>query len=257
MEELKIVTVNVGGNNKEINTENAKKWLNGCGADIIAVQELPLSFREEKDNSRARICTDYFKVNNKLGKAEVSTSVAEKIWSEILLDTKIEKSFRDGYWKEIDITFQEKKIRIINIHISPTYHLLLKLTLLTYLDKLNSNNIKHIILLGDFNAAKNEDTILNPKKNENSDAFLKAIEGFGFKEVRNDNWESPPYTHYNTRGGRMLDHIYVSKQMKEDFKIEVSLINDINYTYSKHKKSTAFTDHSALCATFTKKTKSE
>ncbi|MBX4268450.1 endonuclease/exonuclease/phosphatase family protein [Clostridium estertheticum] len=242
-------------------------FLNKCEVDILACQELPKEYRMNYYKPKSENCNFSFKPTPKEVKnyftafcikepskhhyEVVENKIKEKIWNKLYnktfkYDNSVNEEFRDGLWAEIVYTYKGKEIRLVNIHIPvKENHLIFRLTLLEYLKELKE---EYTIVLGDFNAAKNNDTVNSNESNQN---FLKAIEDLGYKELRSEEEkEIGHYTHFEKNGGRKLDHIFVSSSFEEK-KCTVSFIDDVNFdreqieTKSKYEYE-YFTDHSGI-----------
>jgi len=200
---------------------------------------------EGEAEDKSSFFTGFYVINEKYKSGLVPNDKISQIWSSAIKYSSIVKEFRYGFWCEKKIEFCNKVIRVMNIHISLSYELMLKLSLLEYAEQ---NKDEYIILLGDFNAAEEEDT---EKFIEENDQFLKTLRKIGFVELGN---EDVHYTHYASNKGRKIDHIYVSKKFHNDFDYTLDYIDEVNYGHPKYNESeTAFTDHSAIKVKFTER----
>lgn len=273
-DKLIIISQNFKGNiRKKVEREKNKKvvanYLKYYYADIFAGQELPAHINEKEfmkvnkleglfngqaeDNS---LFFTGFYVNNKNYKTRLnSNEVIGKIWEE-LFEGCPGSSFMSGYWAEKWIEFCGERIRIINLHISSTYVIQLRVSILKYLYQIQN---PYTIILGDFNAAKDNQTVKSSKKNKDNHDFLEMIEKNKYIELideAEENGTSHP-THFRAsgeKGGRKLDHIFVSKEFYDKFSFKVEYIDEVNETHPKHQHSNqTFTDHSGIKVTFVKR----
>jgi len=214
---LTIVTQNLNGNYDDDTIK--ENYMNALNKDrktkpnIYAFQE----FKRQTCSKRFSSITD-FKVTL-LANETVSTvgnERAEALWDEAFPWME----FKSGYWKELELSIDEisidtEEITIINIHISPTYEIALKNILLKRLEELKG---KKVILLGDFNAAFENQTEKPIKEN---DKFLKIIQDKGFKELpftEEKLEDCYTYIHRNENEPheekKKIDHIFISKNLK-------------------------------------------
>jgi endonuclease/exonuclease/phosphatase family metal-dependent hydrolase len=267
---LNIISQNFNGYSGEKNTKTLTSYLKRYKdkVDIIAGQELPARINEKKvmeDNSldgsfdgeaegNSKFFTGFYIINKDYEDGLICHKEISKIWNDLVKYPSIVPTFRSAYWCEKWIEFGGEKIKIINIHVSPTYEIMLKLSLMEYIEKINN---KYTILLGDFNAAEKRDTVKHICENDN---FLKLIRNKEFEELRSEkekNDNKGHYTHYTKKGGRKLDHVFVSKKFYDEFNYEIDYIDEVNYTHPEYISSEfAFTDHLGIKVSFSKKIKS-
>lgn len=263
-EKLNIISQNFNGYSKRqekrlLNIESVTNYLKKYEADIIAGQEFPASINEKNLNGsfdgqakkRSHFFTGFYVNNNNYKGNLIPNDKIETIWNKVDKYSCIIPTFRSAYWCEKQIKFCGKSIRIINVHISPTYEMILKLSLIEYIKKLRN---KYIILLGDFNASEKKDT---EKYIKNNDRFLKLIRDIGFEELKKEKeYEKGHYTHYEKTKGRKLDHIFVSKEFYDKFDYDIEYIDEVNKTHPDYiNNQCAFTDHSGIKVSFKKKIK--
>jgi len=272
---LKITCLNFNRyKNKEIqSSEDLKKYvikyLNKKNADIIAGQEFPAkisngfksgeAFFEGETKGGSHFFTGFCIKNEEYNTGLNPYAEIEEIWEELFQICSLKKyhEFKDGYFAEKWVKFCGKNIRLINIHISRTYEIQLKLSLIEYLSRLQN---KYTIIMGDFNAAKKEQTEVVISGN---DRFLRRIESKGYVELLDEKEKNGEahYTHYVKKEGKKLDHVFVSKAFNEDFKTNIEYDDDVNYTVPEEDKSEnskeKFTDHSAITVTIEKKPKED
>jgi len=265
---LSIISQNFNGF-KGSSMDTVAGYLKEYEADIIAGQELPANINEEKfmeynglsglfdgTAEKGSVFFTGFYVNNKnyAGRLVLDKKIS-KIWDGVPKEYTKSLSFRDGFWCEKWIEFCGEKIRVINIHISPTYCFALRHSLLTYIAQIDN---KYTIILGDFNAAKNEQTEESIPEN---DAFLREIEGENYCELISEDESKTGKGHYTRysikegiKKGRKLDHIFVSKAFYEEFNYEIKYIDEVSNTHPDYESSEfAFTDHSGIKVSFWEK----
>lgn len=214
-------------------------YRNNYKANVYAFQEYPEWGRGK---------TFYITFYDNGGENKGNVNEAERLWYKYFPWT----DFPQRYWTEVDVYFENVKIRIINVHIASAYQDQLRFVLLNRLEQLVN---EPIILLGDFNAAfsyQTENVI------EGNDSFLSLIIDRGYKEIygkKEDN-KNPHYT-YALKSSKTkvwerkkLDHIFVSSKLYElGWKMYVEYIDNVNINLehiSGIKPSDAFTDHSGL-----------
>lgn len=150
--------------------------------------------------------------------------------------------FRSGYWMEEHILYQNKKIILINIHISPYYSTFLRFLLLKRLEDLEKKNV---ILLGDFNAAfdyQSENSV--PENHAYLDYLTKT---YDYVELcsKEENVRAH-YTYFDQKNNhwKKLDHIFVSKTLFEQLKeYQITYIDEVC-------QNSIHTDHSGIQLTF-------
>lgn len=238
---------------------DVQNYINDYPADIYAFQEIPRNtemkhYLVETPEDIVTFCSGFI-VNKEKGViGNYSNGEAEKIWDEAFKD--IYKSFRSAYWLEKEICLNNLKITIINVHCAPTYTVEFRYVLMNRLKQLKNRNV---ILLGDFNAAKNDQTEY-PK--EDGNLFLRTIEKSGFTELLSNTENEPQYTlayNHKVKGWKKkkVDHIFVSNSLLEcletkGWSYSIEYIHDVNVNIDKlgYKKSikkfNAFTDHSGI-----------
>ena len=219
-------------------------------AKIYAFQELPL------ENS---LCfTAETIVTKSLRKDMNVSSRAEEIWDKAFPWLE----FRGAYLDERDIRFAGEKIKIINVHLSPTYDSELRYTLLKRLSEVPEKKLT--ILLGDFNAAFDYQT--EYKITENNE-FLKKIEKFGFiectasdeygcdKDKNKKKYYTYLYVSDKKTEKKKLDHIFMSESLftllqksNPQTPYEIKYIEKVNRNFSSQPDK-AFTDHSGILLT--------
>lgn len=230
MRELSIITQNLNG---RFDYKSITEYTKVHKANIYAFQEL---------KSGKSYITDIL-IDDHLKNKYKDSDDAKKLWEDAFpwLD------FKSGYWKEWGIEFAGKKIRIINVHCSPTYTNSMRYTLLKMLDESNIKN-ELVILLGDFNAAFKNQTETNIKENHK---FLSLItQDLKYKELlANAETENKPHFTFQYKGKRKkLDHIFISEELfkfsNAGWNFLIEYIDSVNLNFSKSKE--AFTDHSGI-----------
>lgn len=252
----------------EINEKNKKtvtNYLKKYDVDIIAGQELPAHINEEKfmksnnlDGSfdgqaegKSDFFTGFYMSNKNYVGELISDKKISEIWDELFEYCPSVPSFRSGFWCEKWIEFCGKRIRIINIHVSLRHDIAIRFSFLKYISPINN---EYTIILGDFNAAKNEQTEEHIQAN---DIFLKKIEGKNYYELISEEESKTRkghYTFYTSKKGRKLDHIFVSKVFYKKFNYEIEYIDEVSNTHPDYESSeSAFTDHSGIKVSFWEK----
>lgn len=222
-------------------TGQIKSYLNNYKADVYAFQEFP-----EWGRGKTFHTTFY----DKNGENRGYISEVEKLWGEYF----VWSDFPKRYWAEMDVYFNNVKVKVINIHIpTSNYQDQLRFVLLKRLEQLVN---EPVVLLGDFNAAFSYQT---EKVIEGNDKFLSVITADkGYIEIcgEEENTEFPHYT-YAIKSSKTklwekkkLDHIFVSPKLsKLKWKMYIEYIDDVNINLvyiNGRKPSDAFTDHSGL-----------
>ncbi|MDD6858838.1 MAG: hypothetical protein PUD71_10815 [Lachnospiraceae bacterium] len=214
-------------------------YRNNYKADVYAFQEYPEWGRGK---------TFYTTFYDNGGENKGSVNEARALW-EIYFPWS---DFPQRYWTEVDVHFNNVKIRVINVHITSNYQDQLRFVLLKRLEQLEN---EPVILLGDFNAAFSYQT---ENVVQGNDLFLSLIIEIGYKEIcgeMEDN-KNPHYT-YAIKPSKTkewekkkLDHIFVSSKLDElSWNMNVEYIDNVNINLehiSGIKPSDAFTDHSGL-----------
>lgn len=179
---------------------------------------------------------------------------AEKLWKKYFPWTE----FRSGYLSESSIRFGNKKIIILNVHISTRYTDNLKLVILQRLRQLKK---KRVILVGDFNAAFENQTDTPVEENNN---YLSCIIKENYVELIDESEKnsSPHYTFAieNKKSWlkKKLDHVFVSNKLfyDENLSIKIQYIDETNINcehlgYVKDSKN--FSDHTGIKIYISKK----
>ncbi|MFT5872454.1 MAG: endonuclease/exonuclease/phosphatase family metal-dependent hydrolase [Clostridium sp.] len=274
-EKLIIISQNFKGNinykkgenrleNKNKNKTAVVNYLKHYDADIVAGQELPAHINEKEfieankligsfdgqAEGQSQFFTGFYVNNNKNYKMGLnSNKEISEIWEKLFIGCP-GYSFKSGYWAEKWIKFCDERIRIINLHISATYAIQLRVSLLKYLSQIQN---PYTIILGDFNAAKKDQTVKNYEENH---VFLKMIEANKYIELIDDFEENGicHHTYYLTSRGRKLDHIFVSKAFNDKFRYEIEYIDEVNETHPDYQHcNQTFTDHSGIKVCFYEK----
>ena len=158
MEEiLKIVTQNLN----KTEEENIKKYKDTVQAHIYAFQEVRRINNYGKTTGITDIHTsEQNKLpNNNTITIEKDSTEVEESWNKVFNKTGKYKwiSFRSGFWKEANLTYKDKNIKIINIHLSNYFNEHFRYLLTKRLHDLEKNN-KYVLLLGDFNTSEYHQT---------------------------------------------------------------------------------------------------
>lgn len=218
MGQLKIITQN-------LNRNNAEEYMKEYEADIYAFQELKSNYSgiTEILNTES---PDYTVIDKGNDYAHSLSSKFFPWWD-----------FRSGYWMEEYILYQNKKIIIINIHISPSYSTYLRFLLLRRLEELENKNV---ILLGDFNAAFDFQSENRVSENHRYLECLTKIYGYVELCSKEEN-EKPHYTYQDAKNHwKKLDHIFVSQPLFNQLKeYQITYIDEVR---SHH----IYTDHSGI-----------
>lgn len=263
--ELKISCLNFQGNkNEELKKTNLEmhmeSFIKNEKADIIAGQELLPNINNESKNlgsgidieGKVEVGSKFFTgfcIKDKTYNTGLNSyAEMEEIWRD-LFEMCSTSRYRSAYFTEKWIKFCGKNIRLINVHLSLSYEIELRLSLLEYLSRLQN---KYTIIMGDFNAAEKWQT---SNYIEGNDKFLKKMKSRGYFELLNEKEQKgrPHYTHYCQEKGRKLDHIFLSNAFEKDFETRIEYNDNINHTVPGNKNSNAFTDHSAIRLTIKKK----
>lgn len=214
-------------------------YRNHYKANVYAFQEYPEWGRGK---------TFYTTFYDNGGENKGNINEVERLWNKYFPWA----DFPQRYWAEVDVYFENVKIKIINVHITSAYQDQLRFVLLNRLEQLVN---ERVILLGDFNAAfsyQTENVFLG------SDLFLKLIIDRGYKEIygKTEDEKNPCYTYAlkpsNTElwEKKKLDHIFVSSKLEEQgWKMYIEYIDDVNINLvhiNGKKPADAFTDHSGL-----------
>lgn len=196
MGQLKIITQN-------LNRNNAEKFMEQYQADIYAFQELKSKSLgiTKIINKESQNYTVIYKGN------DCAHSLSSRFfpWWD----------FRSGYWMEEHILYQNKKIIMINIHISPSYSTYLRFLLLRRLEELEDKNV---IVLGDFNAAFDFQSENRVSKNHQ---YLESLtKTYGYIELcSKEESKEPHYTYLDAKNHwKKLDHIFVSYTLFDQIK---------------------------------------
>lgn len=220
-----------------LNNERYKKY------DIVACQEMPykdiyyLQIEEKLKAVGYKIVPDrdYFKP------AEcISAFIVKSDLKCTPISFEMGDSFKNKFSKIL-----VRDTEIINVH-SPSN----REACLNIINTVDSN--KKIVLLGDFNAAKDEQTIAAEKGNEaireEHKIFLEKVEGKckgiqKFYEIGDDK----QYTFFTQKISNKLDHVFFSKglyeTLDEPYMVKVNVHKNVNF-YEDEKSG--FTDHSML-----------
>ncbi len=240
MPELSIITQNLNGN---LCDRNIKRYITQYPADIYAFQEL----RRGKCNVidyEFGLETSDFKINY------TGNEEAKRIWEDAF--PWIE--FKSGYWMELNIEFDNRKIVILNFHNSCRYSSELRYVLLKRLDELQNKNV---ILLGDFNAAYGYQSTNIVEENEIFLTILSDEKGY-IELCSPEEKENPHYTYLHKRRSgeielKKLDHIFMSPCMYEKLgkSPDICYIDEVNYNFDEYKECAKIsTDHSGIRLTF-------
>lgn len=143
-------------------------------------------------------------------------------------------------WQEVKIAFKDKKLYLLNIHSKDEERF--KISLSNYIQ---SRKDFYSIIMGDLNAASSKDRDKILKKEENvilsNSEFLQVFEDNSYLDIKGEN----PFTFYPSgeiEHGRRLDHSFVSKSIRSDYKLIGDTIENTNIFLNE----AGFTDHSAI-----------
>lgn len=207
-----IITQNV---NRKIGDDNVYEEINNVNsnprtsADIYAFQEF----------SRSNCGITEFKAIPNMKKFEIF-SIGNSRMKELWESAFPWISCKSGYWKEMEVEIKGAYIYIINVHMSCTYSVALRDLLLRRLDELKE---KKVILLGDFNAAFNNQT---EKPIEENHKFLCEIRRKGYIECGSEDVKE--YTFEDENGlKKRIDHVFMSLNLKEKIVYQKTEIVDI------------------------------
>lgn len=262
MEEiLKIVTQNLN----KTEEKNINEYKNKVQAHIYAFEEV-----KRENNSGITDIHLLDEDNNTTITIEKDSTEVEQSWNKVFNKTHTYPwfEFRSGYLKEAELTYRDKKIKIINIHLSPNknYNEQLRYVLTKRLYDLEKKNNKYVLLLGDFNTSEYHQTI---KPNTWAQSTYHTITDiFGFKELfaKNEDLENPHYTFWKYKKQK-IDHIFVSDELfelLEEWTYCVEYIDEVNRNNKKLKNDISsnikkwglppITDHSGILLTIGKQT---
>lgn len=218
MGQLKIITQNL---HRNFNQE----YMNLYEADIYAFQELK---------------TGHLAITKILNK-ESQDYIIEYKGNDRVHELSLEYfpwwEFRSGYWMEEHILYQNKKISLINIHISPYYSTFLRFLLLKRLEDLENQNV---ILVGDFNAAFDYQSENSVPDNHAYLGYLIKTYGY-FELCSKEENVKPHYTYFDQKkNGKKLDHIFVSQTLFDQLKdYQITYIDEVT-------QNSIHTDHSGI-----------
>lgn len=273
MAELKIITQNLGGykdyeiaGSKQETDLNILKAVKGKYKNAgKEVDDVAIYAFQELGKGINRALTYTIVADEQLQKSVRVSAHARKIWDDAFPWSE----FRSGFWDERDIVFAGKQIKIINFHSSPTYNLAIRFILWKRIPKISSG---YTILLGDFNAAFEEQTEAGGQDIIESANFLERTKKYGFKEcmIDGETEKNPHYTHSyiikandpknNKLVRNKLDHIFISESLFELIKgsYTIEYFDEVNYLPNKldengeiegffsNHNDMAFTDHSGI-----------
>lgn len=143
-------------------------------------------------------------------------------------------------WQECKINFNDKEIFILNLHADSRFYYPLQ----KYIPMRKSDDF---IVMGDFNAASNDDRAV--KKEENDEVLIfntevvNIFKDNGFVDIKDGENSYTYYPDGNKQSGRRLDHCFVSESMSNNFRCIGNTDETVNA--SLHSE-TGFTDHSAI-----------
>lgn len=266
MKEITIASLNLNGETWNLNNKMlrvSKKLLNadliikemtkstqqGLGNilnsrlyDIIAVQEL-VYFYEYHNDIKECIESNGYKLIEPLISGRTHFTVGFIIKNE--LERHIISDEKDVVTKRETNRFSTLKIRngnvvldIINVHIKEGKNT--PVFIYEYLKKSNINEESQCVLVGDFNSYSKQQ---NSKKSKSNNDLIKNIKDLNFTECGYDN----DYTFISNGKKKKLDHIFISKGIKEIKQEYKTIDNDVNFCI-KGNENDGFTDHSMLIA---------
>lgn len=226
MSNILIISQNLFNYRKK-NTILPGDYIKKYDADYYAFQEYP----DYSGRGRTFYTTIVNAQNQDISKNNYDE--INNVWNMFFPWTKM--PFR--YWSETKIEVKGKEIFLINVHISTSYAEPLRLILLQRLKQLKD---KRVILMGDFNAAFTNQTELVIKENSE---FLSMIIKSGYVELlgKDETDANPHYTFAiedkkKKRWIRKkLDHVFVSKVMKDNVEIDTSIeyLDSTNMNFDK------------------------
>ncbi|MBU3169885.1 endonuclease/exonuclease/phosphatase family protein [Clostridium estertheticum] len=209
--------------------------------DIVVCQEMPyddkyfLQIQEELKLIGYKIYPerDYFKYAQCISTFIVKSDLSCK---------SIDLEIGDNYKNKFSKILVRDDIEIVNVH-SPID----RDACVQIVNNLNTNN--KIILLGDFNAAKEKQVIYPSKRddeiNVENNSFIETIEGKHdgikkFYEIGTDD----QHTYITTNVRNKIDHVFFSQGLYKDLNdTKVILNKNVNFY---EEPENGFTDHSML-----------
>jgi len=217
------------------------KMINNKGYDIIACQEMPYEYFSKIQDELDII---EYKIYPEIGYFKYAQCISTFIVKIDLNCKSIDLESGNDYKNKFSKILVRDDIEIVNVH-SPKERDVCE----QIVNNLNINN--KIILLGDFNAAKENQVIDSSKRddkiNVENKRFIEAIEmtpdGIkNFYEIGTDD----QYTYFTTKVKNKIDHVFFSKGLYNYLNsAEVILNKNINVNFSEDIEN-GFTDHSML-----------
>lgn len=213
-------------------------YMQNYKADLYAFQEFPEWGRGKTFH------TSFYDVK---GEAQGDISEVKNIWNNYFPWT----DFPRRYWSELLLTFDNQKVRIINVHIGSGVDDQLRMVLLERIEQLSG---EHVLLVGDFNAAFLYQT---EHKIQGNDVFLSKILDKGYTELKAEEENKEPhytYAFFNKKSNvwerKKFDHIFYSKTMEDmEWKLSIEYIDEVNINLNhinNQEPENPFTDHSGL-----------
>lgn len=152
-------------------------------------------------------------------------------------------------WLEVEVTLGEKIISILGIHASNNRGRDSFKSALEHYARNKKND--HSIIIGDFNAAINEDRAKPSKASVENGLFLDSIKTSGFTDTwRINNKREKIFSWYyncDMSDGRRLDYAFVSRQVNDCFHCDVA------YKNAQCINGSHLSDHSAVILECVKK----
>lgn len=235
----------------EYRAKKLVSWVLKQKADVIVLSEFangtsPGNILEEKIKDEFHV----FKPKQQTHKAKTNWSivlilVSKRIPIENINQISSPQNLKPwARWIEVEINIDKQPISLLGIHASTNQDRESFRNALQNFAKRKQNY--YSIIIGDFNAATNEDRSRVSKHSTENGQFLNALINSNFIDVwRNNHPKLKFFSWYNNgdlNDGRRLDYAFVSTPLSNDFLCEATYDHSVNDPTKKH----VLTDHSAV-----------